>query len=166
MSIASKAGRRMVETNVADKTKLGGAIGEMSGRHVIAETIPRPGKLPRLGRDFELGFEDLLVVIVARAQHHPVLAEGDRLIIVIGRDVFDVQNRHCRPIIIDHANAIYAFLRARYHAQIVAHFSDIVAADEAMPQRACWRPTSRRRLRSTTPTGRRHSCWSPITPAI
>ncbi len=86
----------MVETNGADKAKLGGPVGEMGGRHVIAENILRPGQLPRLGRDFDLGFEYLLVVVVARTQHHPVLAERDRLMIVIRRNVSDAENRHCR----------------------------------------------------------------------
>ena len=40
------------------------------------------------------GFKHLLVVVVARPQHHPVLAERDRLPIVIGRDVPDSENRH------------------------------------------------------------------------
>jgi hypothetical protein len=31
--------------------------------------------LARLRRNFELGFEHRLVVVVARTQHHPVLAE-------------------------------------------------------------------------------------------
>jgi hypothetical protein len=38
-----KAGRRMVETNLADKTKLGGAFGELGSRNMIAETVLRPG---------------------------------------------------------------------------------------------------------------------------
>ena len=39
----AKAGRRMVETDIADKAKLGGAIGKLGGRHVIAETsVVRP----------------------------------------------------------------------------------------------------------------------------
>jgi hypothetical protein len=62
---------------------------------MIAEDILRPGKLARLGRYFELGFEHLLIVIVAWAQHHAVLAECDRLLIVICREVSDGENRHC-----------------------------------------------------------------------
>jgi hypothetical protein len=73
----------------------------MSGRHVIAEAVPRPGKLLRPGRDFELCFNDRLIVVVAWPQHHPVLTERDRLIIVICRNVLDVENRHGRPMLID-----------------------------------------------------------------
>jgi hypothetical protein len=90
----AKVGRGMVETNTADKAKLAGPVAEMCGRHVIAETILRPGKLLRSGRDFELGLEYPLVVVIARTQHHSVLAEGDRLIIVICRNVSDAENRH------------------------------------------------------------------------
>src|SRR5271166_190677 len=97
----AKVGRRVVETNIADKAKLASPVCEMGGRHVIAEAILRPGKLPRPWCDFELCFNYLLIVVVARTQHHPVLTEGDRLIIVICRNVSDAENRHCRPMIMD-----------------------------------------------------------------
>jgi len=97
----AKVGRRMVETNIADKAKLAGPVCEMGGRHVIAKNIPHPGKLLRSGRNFELGLEYPLVVVISRTQHHPVLAEGDRLIIVICRNVSDAENRHCGPMIMD-----------------------------------------------------------------
>src|ERR1700722_14449782 len=50
----AKASRRMVDTNIADNTKLAGPVVKMSSRYVIAETIARPGKLLRPGRDGEL----------------------------------------------------------------------------------------------------------------
>ena len=75
----AKVGRCVVETNIADKAKLAGPVCEMGGRYVIAKNIPHPGKLLRSGCDFELGLEYLLVVVIARTQHHPVLAERDRL---------------------------------------------------------------------------------------
>ena len=93
----AEASRRVVDTNGAFEAKLRGPFCETGGRDMIAEDILRPGKLARLGRDFELGFEHLLVVVVARTQHHPVLAERDRLLIVIRRDVPDGENRHCSP---------------------------------------------------------------------
>jgi hypothetical protein len=55
--------------------------------------------LARLGRDDKLGFEHLLVAIVARMQHYPVLTERDRFLIVVGRDVPNGENRHCGPTI-------------------------------------------------------------------
>jgi hypothetical protein len=97
----AKIGRRMVETNITDKAELAGSVCEVGGRHVIAKSIPHPGKLLWSGRDFELGLEYLLVAVIAGTQHHPVLAEGDRLIIVICRNVSDAENRHCRPMIMD-----------------------------------------------------------------
>jgi len=61
---------------------------------MIAETIARPVELARPGADVERQFHHLLVAVVARAQHHAVLAERDRPAVVIGRDVSDGQNRH------------------------------------------------------------------------
>jgi len=37
-----KADRRMVETDIADNAKLGGAIVKLGGRHVIAKSVARP----------------------------------------------------------------------------------------------------------------------------
>src|SRR5580704_8005493 len=97
----AKAGGRMVETNSADKAQLAGPVGKRSSRHVIAESVPRPGQLPRFWRDFEFRCNQLLIVVVAWTQHHPMLAECDRLMIAIGRNVPDAENRHCRPKIMD-----------------------------------------------------------------
>ena len=95
----AKVGRRMIETNTADNVKLAGPVAKMSGRHVIAEAIPRPGKLPGPGSDFEFRFNYPLIVVVAWTQHHPVLAERNRLFVVICRNVSNSENRHCRPMI-------------------------------------------------------------------
>jgi hypothetical protein len=40
-----------------------------------------------------------LVMAFARTQHHPVFAEGDRLLVLIGSDMSDGENRHCKPMI-------------------------------------------------------------------
>src|SRR5215212_146103 len=48
----------------------------------------------RLGRDLDLGRDELLVVAVARPEHHAMLAEGDRPAVAIGRDVADRKDRH------------------------------------------------------------------------
>ena len=92
-----EAGRRVLETNGAFEAKLRGPVCETSGCDMISEDIPRPGKLAWLGRDFELGLEYFLVLVVTRTQHDPVLAECDRLLIVVGRNVPDSENRHCGP---------------------------------------------------------------------
>src|SRR5215212_4833317 len=92
-----EARRRMVETNRAFEAKLRSPLGETGRRDVIAEAIPRPGQIARLRRDVETGFQHGLVAVVARTEHHAVLAERNRLAIVIGRDVPDRENRHCGP---------------------------------------------------------------------
>jgi predicted N-formylglutamate amidohydrolase len=94
-----KAQRRISDADIADKTKLGGPIVELRRRHVITEIVARPGELQRLGRDLDLGMEDFLIFVVARQQHHPVLAERDRAVIVICRYVPNIENRHCRSTI-------------------------------------------------------------------
>jgi hypothetical protein len=71
---------------------------------MIAENIPRPEDLARRGRNFEFGLEHDLVIVVARTQHHPVLAERDRLRIMVCRDVSDGENRHCGPALIQVAD--------------------------------------------------------------
>ena len=97
----AEVARRMVEMDIADEAKLGRPIVEFCHGHMIAETVSRPGDLPRARRDFDFGPQDFLVVVVAGQQHHAVFAKGDRLMILIGGHVFDAENRHCRPIIID-----------------------------------------------------------------
>ena len=83
----AEAGRRVVETNSAFEAKLRSSVFETGGRDMIAEDIPRPGEFARSRRDFEFGFEYFLVLIVSRTQHHAVLAESDRSLIVICRDM-------------------------------------------------------------------------------
>ena len=64
---------------------------------MIAKHVPRPSQLAGLGCDFEVGFKHLLVIVVAWPQHYPMLTEGNRRLIVIGRDVADGENRHFNP---------------------------------------------------------------------
>jgi hypothetical protein len=63
----------------------------------MAQIIPRPDEVTWRGGDFELGRKDLLVFVIARAQHHPVLAKPHRLFIEIGGNVPDGENRHGAP---------------------------------------------------------------------
>jgi hypothetical protein len=49
----AEAGRSVVETNSAFEAKLRGPLCETGGRDMIAEDILCPGKVTRLGRDFE-----------------------------------------------------------------------------------------------------------------
>jgi hypothetical protein len=47
-----------------------------------------------LGRDDQPGFDQPLVVAVARPKHHPVVAQGDRPAIAVGGDVTNRENCH------------------------------------------------------------------------
>jgi predicted N-formylglutamate amidohydrolase len=90
----AEASRRVVDQNGACDPQLRGPVRELGGRDMIAEYIPGPGELAWLGRDFELGFKHFLVTVIARTQHHSVLAERDWLLVVICRDVLDGEIRH------------------------------------------------------------------------
>ena len=85
------------DKNCADKAQLVRTIGEMRDRNVIAEPISFPSKFLRLRRNFQLRLQHLLIGVITWTQHHPMLAKGNGSIIPIGRDVFDRENRHCRP---------------------------------------------------------------------
>jgi hypothetical protein len=87
----------VIEANRAVEAKLRGALREAGGRDVIAEIVPGPVDAARLRRDGDARPQYFLVVIVARAQHHAVRAERDRLPVAIGRDVPDGENRHAAP---------------------------------------------------------------------
>src|SRR6185295_8468410 len=73
---------------------------ETDDRHMIAEEILRPGDVARRRCDVERDVEHLLVVVVARPQHHAMLAEGHRPPVMIGRDVPDGENRHDGPALL------------------------------------------------------------------
>jgi len=73
-----KASRNMVETNCALETKLRSPLSEMGSRDMIAEIIPGPGDLARCRGNCQLGFENPLILVVARTQHHAVRAERNR----------------------------------------------------------------------------------------
>ena len=52
-------------------------------------------RLAGSGSDRQRRVEQMLVVPLARQEHHPVLAEGDRLPVAVGGDVMDAVDRHC-----------------------------------------------------------------------
>jgi hypothetical protein len=62
----SEAGRRVVEMNGAFEAELAGPLRETGGRDMIAVVIPRQGQLTRLGGDYELRVEHLLVVTTTK----------------------------------------------------------------------------------------------------
>src|SRR6266851_7379653 len=61
---------------------------------MIAECVLNEAQAPGLRADFEARLDHSLIVGVAGAEHHPVLAKGDRPPVAVGRDVPDGQCRH------------------------------------------------------------------------
>jgi hypothetical protein len=87
------------ETNGAVEAKRLGPASKARDGYMVAEGILDPTQIRRFGSDLEVRFEQPLVMVFARTQHHPVFAEGDRLLVLIGGDMPDGENRHCNPMI-------------------------------------------------------------------
>jgi hypothetical protein len=87
----------VLDTNGADKPQLVRPLSEMRDGNMVAKAIPLPSKHPWPWPDLQLGLQHPLVIIVTRTEHHSMLAKLNRLTITIGRNVFDRENRHCRP---------------------------------------------------------------------
>ena len=86
--------RRVFDPDDAFEAQLRGATGELGDRHVVAERIAVEPEAAGLRRDPEGRGDHLLIVGVARPQHHAVLAERDGMAIAVGRDVPDGQRWH------------------------------------------------------------------------
>lgn len=63
--------------------------------HMIAECVLNEAQAPGLRADLEARLDHSLIVGIAWAEHHPVLAKSDRPPVAIGRDVPDGQCRCC-----------------------------------------------------------------------
>ena len=64
----------------------------------------------------------------ARPQHHPVFAERDGLLVLIGGDMPDGENRHCNPMV---RSWIARIFRAKNKASVNGGgLSTKLAADE------------------------------------
>src|SRR5580704_16399066 len=87
----------MVQTNGAVETQRLGPTGKVRDRHVIAEDVPDPTQFGRPWRYLELELQHPLIMAFQRPQHHPVLTEGDRLLILIRGDMPYRENRHFCP---------------------------------------------------------------------
>src|SRR6266487_3456888 len=61
---------------------------------MIAECVLNEAQAPGLRADLEARLDHSLIAGVAGAEHHPVLAKGDRPPVAIGRHVPDGQCRH------------------------------------------------------------------------
>src|SRR5216684_1411655 len=86
--------RRMVETNGADEAQLLGAATEARDGDAIAEDVVYPAQIRRLRRDSDRRLDQPLIIAVARPEHDPVLAQGDRPLVAVGGDVVDVEDWH------------------------------------------------------------------------
>jgi hypothetical protein len=87
----------MIEPNGALEAKRLSPAGKARDGYMVAEDILRPPQIGRFRTDLELRVEHPLVKAFARTQHHPVLAEGHRLFVSIGRNMPDGENHHCHP---------------------------------------------------------------------
>ena len=90
--------RDMLERDGALDFETPGLAGEVGNRNAIVEDVVNPAEPVRTRRDLEARMEQPLIVAVARAQHHPMLAEPHRRCIGIGREMSYRENGHARPI--------------------------------------------------------------------
>src|SRR5215469_11154110 len=88
----------MFEPDDALETQPRCPSGESPNRDAVAEDVVHPPDVGRFWRDHQLRLKQLLVVAVPRPQHHAVLAEEDRLLVAVGRDVPNSKDWHCLPI--------------------------------------------------------------------
>ena len=108
-----RVGRRVVEANETLEAQLRCPAGKAGNRHAIAEHVVHPADIGRFRRDREAGVEQLLVIAVARPQHHAVLTEGNRLLVAVGGDVPNGDDAHRLHI----AALLSAPLRLRANSQ-------------------------------------------------
>ena len=91
-------GRRVIEANETLEAQLRCPAGKAGNRHAIAKHVVHPADIGRFRSDREPGVEQLLIVAVARPQHHAVLAEGNRLLVAVDGKVPNGDDAHRLPI--------------------------------------------------------------------
>jgi hypothetical protein len=84
----------MVEANIAFEPQLLRPIVELRNGNAVTERVVQPAKIDRFRRDRERRFEKLLVIAVARPEHHAVRAERHRPVVSIERNVADGEDSH------------------------------------------------------------------------
>jgi hypothetical protein len=77
----------MIKPDLAFESQFARLAPKARNGDTISERVMDPAQLRRLGRDLNLRVEELLIVTVARPEHHAVFAERHRLLVAIGRDV-------------------------------------------------------------------------------
>ena len=75
-----------------------GFSGKIRNRNAIVEDVVNPAKPVRTGRNLEARLEKPLIVAVARAEHHSVLAQAHGRCIGIGREMSYREDGHERLI--------------------------------------------------------------------
>src|SRR5690348_15861590 len=86
----------MIEPDDALETQLLRPPREPRKCDAVAEHVMKPSDIHRFGGNGQLTVEQPLIMAVARPQHHAMFAECDRLLVAVGRDVADGQDRHFR----------------------------------------------------------------------
>jgi hypothetical protein len=84
----------MRHADVAVEDQRRGAAGEARHSDAVAERVVAEAQDHRLRSNGQRRGEEVLIVPLARQEHHAVLAEGDRLAVAVGGDVMDAVNRH------------------------------------------------------------------------
>jgi len=87
-------GRGLLETNHALEAQLLSSPAEPGNRDAVAEHVVDPSDIHGFRRDHQLSLEQFLVVIVARPQHQPVLAECNGLLVAISGEVLNGKDGH------------------------------------------------------------------------
>ena len=87
-------GRGLLETNHAFEAQLLSSPAEPGNGNAVAENVVDPSDIGGFRRDHQLSLEQFLVVVVARPQHHAVLAECDGLLVAVNSKVFDGKDGH------------------------------------------------------------------------
>ena len=84
----------MVDANRALEPQFRRPRLEPRQRDAVAERVVDPVDVRRLRRDAQARVDQPLVVAVARAEHHAMVAERDRPAIAVGGDVTDREDGH------------------------------------------------------------------------
>ena len=84
----------MVQPYCARKGELVGARIKAGNGDEIAENVVQPANMRRLGNDRQRLIEHFLVISVAWAKHHAMVAKTHRDAVTINCDVPNRENRH------------------------------------------------------------------------
>jgi len=89
----------VLQLNGALKLQLSGAPGKAGHGHLVAKNILPLANTPWFRANHELRGDLSLIVAIEWTQPHPVIAEGNRAPVFVGRDMPDEQRGHRDPLI-------------------------------------------------------------------